>query len=306
MNDAQQILDGVFIGAIYSLFAVGYTLVFGVLDVLNLAHAAAFTVGAVAAYAVIGLHHGPLVLAVLASVGGGGAVGVATEMLCLRPLRRRSAPPLAALVSTLGLAFVIVSALEQMGPSGPFSWLWQDQGNSVALPQGSVPTGAWHFLGLQWPYLKVAIVVVTGLLMVGLWQLVGRTGAGRAMRAVAENPRAARLLGIDVDRVTLYTVVGCSAMAGLAGLLFGAAISDISPYVGRDELELQGLAVIVLGGMGSLLGSVVAGLLLGVIQALALLTIGANFETAVFFVVLLGVLLVRPQGLFGQLVRERI
>jgi branched-chain amino acid transport system permease protein len=303
---AQQLLNGIFLGSIYALFAVGYTLVFGVLDVLNLAHAAAFTIGGVCAYSVLAIHDGPLGLALVAALAGGAAVGVATEYLCLRPLRKRNAPPLAALVATLGLAFVIVAILEQARAGSVLDFLWRAGGDTAGFPQGSVPDGVLHVGGLNFPVPKLAIVVITVVMMVGLAYLVTRTAAGRAMRAVAENPDAARLMGIDVNRVVMLTVVGCSALAGLAGILYGVAISDISPYVGRDQLELQGLAVIVLGGMGSLVGSVVGGYLLGLIEVVALITIGANVRSAVFFMVLFAVLVVRPQGLFGQPVRERI
>jgi len=126
------------------------------------------------------------------------------------------------------------------------------------------------------------------------------------MRAVAESPRAASLLGVDVDRVVLATVVGASALAGLAGILFAVAISNVSPYIGRDEVELRGLAVIVLGGMGNILGTIVGGYLLGLVEVLALITFGSNVRAGVAFAALFLILVARPQGLLGTRVRERL
>jgi branched-chain amino acid transport system permease protein len=133
-----------------------------------------------------------------------------------------------------------------------------------------------------------------------LARVIQGTHTGRALRAVAENPRAARLLGIDVDRVVTRTVVASSALGGLAGILFGLALSDISPYIGRDQMELRGLAVIVLGGMGSITGTAVGGYALGLVEVVALLVFGTNVRAGVAFAVLFGVLVLRPQGLMGR------
>ena len=304
--DAQQILNGIFLGSIYALFAVGYTLVFGVLDVLNLAHSAVFMLGAVFAYSMVSLHGAPFWLAAIVAVGGGAVMGVVIELVCLRPLRRRNAPPITALISTIGLALVLVAVVEQGRPGRFFGWLWRDGANSVSLPKGSVPDRVFHLAGLIVPETKIAILVLSLILMVVLGAVIGRTDAGRAMRAVAENPTAARFLGINVDRVILTTLIASSALAALSGVLYGVAISDISPYIGRDQVELRGLAVIVLGGMGSVTGSIVGGYLLALIEVVTLLTLGTNVRAAVAFAALFVVLVIRPSGLFGATARERV
>jgi branched-chain amino acid transport system permease protein len=132
------------------------------------------------------------------------------------------------------------------------------------------------------------------------------TQVGRGLRAVAENPRAARLMGLDVDRMISLTLVVSSALGGLAGILFGVALGDISPYIGRDSVEVRGLAVIVLGGMGSIPGAVFGGYLLGLIEILALVTLGSGASGGVAFAALFLMLVLRPQGLFGTRLRERI
>ncbi len=148
--------------------------------------------------------------------------------------------------------------------------------------------------------------MVSVLLMLVLGWVVRSTQAGRAMRAVAENARAARLLGVDVDRVILTTLVASSALAGLAGILFAVGISDVSPYIGRDQVELRGLAVIVLGGMGSIPGTIVGGYVLGIVEVVALLVFGTNVRAGVAFAALFLMLVVRPQGLLGSGLRERV
>jgi branched-chain amino acid transport system permease protein len=132
------------------------------------------------------------------------------------------------------------------------------------------------------------------------------TQVGRGLRAVAENARAARLMGLDVDRMISLTLVISSALGGLAGILFGVALGDISPYIGRDSVEVRGLAVIVLGGMGSIPGAVIGGYLLGIVEVLALVTLGGSASGGVAFAALFLMLVLRPQGFFGTRLRERI
>jgi len=302
----QQLLNGIFIGSIYALFALGYTLVFGVLDVLNLAHSAVFMLGAVLAYGLVTFHGVPFWLAALIAIAASGLVGVVIEYVALRPLRRRDAPPITALISTIALALIFVSLVEQSRGDGLLRWIWRDGANSVSFPAGSVPARTFHIAGLAIPEIKVAILVLSLVVMGVMGWVLANTAAGRAVRAVAENPRAARLLGVDVDRVVLTTVVISSALAGLAGILFGAAISDISPYIGRDQVELRGLAVIVLGGMGSIPGTIVGGYVLGLVEVLSLQVFGTNIRAGVAFAALFLMLVIRPQGLIGTRVRERI
>jgi branched-chain amino acid transport system permease protein len=266
----QQIVNAIFIGSIYALFAVGYTLVFGILDILNLAHSAVI------------------------------------EHVCLRPLRRRQAPPIAALISTVGLALVIVAAVEQGTPGSIFRWLWVDGANSVAFPAGTVPNPIWHVGDVTLEASKITIVPITITLMLLLGYVMRYTQVGRGLRAVAENARAARLMGLDVDRMISLTLVISSALGGLAGILFGVALGDISPYIGRDSVEVRGLAVIVLGGMGSIPGAVIGGYLLGIVEVLALVTLGGSASGGVAFAALFLMLVLRPQGFFGTRLRERI
>jgi branched-chain amino acid transport system permease protein len=302
----QQILNAIFIGSIYALFAVGYTLVFGVLDILNLAHSAVFMLGAALTYSLVINHGQSFLVACLIGVAASGAMGLVIEHVCLRPLRRRRAPPIAALISTVGLALIIVAAIEQGQRGTLFGWLWVDGANSVAFPPGTIPNPTWHIGDLTLEASKVAVIPISVALMLALGYVIRYTQVGRALRAVAENPRAARLMGLDVDRMISLTVVISSALGGVAGILFGVALGDISPYIGRDNVEVRGLAVIVLGGMGSIPGAVVGGYLLGLIEVFAVVALGSGARGGVAFAALFLMLVLRPQGLFGTQLREKI
>jgi branched-chain amino acid transport system permease protein len=302
----QQLLNAIFIGSIYALFAVGYTLVFGILDILNLAHSAVFMLGAAVTYSLVVNHGQSFWVAAVLGVAVAAVMGLVIEHVCLRPLRRRRAPPIAALISTIGLALVIVAAIEQGRPDTIFSWLWVDGANSVAFPSGTVPNPTWYVAGLTLEASKVAIIPISIFLMLVLGYVMRYTQVGRGLRAVAENPRAAQLMGLDVDRMISLTLIISSALGGLAGILFGVALGDISPYIGRDNVEVRGLAVIVLGGMGSIPGAVAGGYLLGLIEVLALVVLGSSARAGVAFAALFLMLVLRPQGLFGTPVREKV
>jgi branched-chain amino acid transport system permease protein len=302
----QQLLNAIFIGSIYALFAVGYTLVFGILDILNLAHSAVFMLGAAVTYSLVVNHGQSFWIASVVGVAVAAVMGLVIEHVCLRPLRRRRAPPIAALISTIGLALIIVAAIEQGRPDTIFSWLWVDGANSVAFPSGAVPNPTWNVAGLTLEASKVAIIPISILLMLVLGYVMRYTQVGRGLRAVAENPRAAQLMGLDVDRMISLTLIISSALGGLAGILFGVALGDISPYIGRDNVEVRGLAVIVLGGMGSIPGAVAGGYLLGLIEVLALVVLGSSAQAGVAFAALFLMLVLRPQGLFGTQLREKV
>src|SRR6266851_10322501 len=156
----QQILNAIFIGSIYALFAVGYTLVFGVLDILNLAHSAVFMLGAAVTYSLVVNYNQSFAVACVGGILACVVMGLVIEYVCLRPLRRRRAPPIAALISTIGLALIIVAAVEQGRPGTLFSWLWVDGANSVSLPAGTYPNPIWNVAGLTLEGTKLAVIPI--------------------------------------------------------------------------------------------------------------------------------------------------
>jgi branched-chain amino acid transport system permease protein len=284
----QQIVNGVFLGSIYALFALGYTLVFGVLDILNLAHAAVFMLASFAALVMVeaGLH---LLLALPLAVLVAGLLGLVLERVAFRPLRGRADSNVSGLISSLAVATVFEAvALEVWGP------------NVTRFPFGTLPAGApLRVLGVELSRLQLTTVGVAVVLLAALTWLVRFTRLGREVRAVAESPRAARILGVNVDRTIAASFFISSALGGAAGVLFGLAYNAISPDMGRS-VELKGLAVIILGGMGSMPGAVLAGFALGLTEVFVVAHLGASWRDAVSFAGLFLILVLRPRGLFGE------
>jgi branched-chain amino acid transport system permease protein len=283
----QQVINGLFLGSIYALFALGYTLVFGVLDILNLAHAAVFMLACFVALAMVASLHLHVAVALPLAVLAAGLLGVLLERVAFRPLRGRSDGNTSGLISSLAMATVFEAvALLVWGP------------NVARFPIGTVPDRQVRLLGGVVSEVQLAIIGVAVAIFVALTWLVRRTRLGREVRAVAESPRAARILGVDVDRVIAASFFISSALGGAAGVLFGLAFNAISPDMGRS-VELKGLAVIILGGMGSMPGAVVAGFALGLVEVFVVAYVGSSWRDAVSFAALFVVLVLRPRGLFG-------
>ncbi|HEY2903542.1 MAG TPA: branched-chain amino acid ABC transporter permease [Polyangia bacterium] len=283
----QQIINGLFLGSIYALFALGYTLVFGVLDILNLAHAAVFMLAAFVALSLVGGAHLPLWAALPLAVLAAGVLGVLLERIAFRPLRGRADSNISGLISSLAVATIFQAlALQIWGP------------NVARFPIGTVADHPIAFAGGVISRLQILIIVIALALFVALTFLVRRSRLGRQMRAVAESPRAARILGINVDRVIAWSFFISSALGGAAGVLFGLAFNSIQADMGRS-VELKGLAVIILGGMGSMVGAVVAGFALGLCEVLVVAYLGGSWRDAISFAALFLVLVLRPRGLLG-------
>ena len=282
----QQVVNGLFLGSIYALFALGYTLVFGVLDILNLAHAAVFMLASFAALALVG--HGIHILAAFPmAVLLAGLLGVVLERVAFRPLRARADSNISGLISSLAMATIFEAVA-----------LWSWGPNVSRFPFETIPEATFHLGDAVVSRLQLTIVGVAIALFLGLTWLVTRTRLGREVRAVAESPRAARVLGVDVDRVIAWSFFISSALGGAAGVLYSMAFNAIQPDMGRG-VELKGLAVIILGGMGSMPGAVVAGFALGLTEVFVVANLGASWRDAVSFAGLFLILLLRPRGLFG-------
>jgi branched-chain amino acid transport system permease protein len=283
----QQVINGLFLGSIYALFALGYTLVFGVLDILNLAHAAIFMIASFVALTLVTTLHLDILVALPLAVLGAGLLGLVLERLAFRPLRGRSDSNISGLISSLAMAAIFEAvALELWGP------------NVSRFPFGTIPEKQLQVLGGVVSRLQLTIVAVAVGLFLVLYWLVQRTRLGREVRAVAESPRAARILGVNVDRAIAAAFFISSALGGAAGILFGLAFNSISPDMGRS-VELKGLAVIIVGGMGSMTGAVLAGFALGLTEVFVVSQLGGSYRDAVSFAALFLILVVRPRGLLG-------
>lgn len=286
---AQQMVNGLFIGSVYGLFALGYTLVFGVLDILNLAHAAVFTLGGLIALWLVQSAGMSIWTAFPLATLASGLLGLVINYVAFVPLRKRPDTYFSGLISSIALAIIFESAA--LGLFGA---------RTVRFPPHTVAVRIWQWGGVTVTSLQIEIVLVAAILMVVLTQFLRRNRFGKAIRAVAENERAARLLGVHVDGIIAFTFFISSALGGAAGILFGLYFDALSPDMGRS-IELKGLAVIVLGGMGSIPGAIIGGIAFGLSEVLTVALTGtSNLRDAVAFTVLFAILLLRPSGILGR------
>lgn len=289
----QQIINGLWLGAVYSLFALGYTLIFGVLDILNLAHGSVFMWGAFFGLICVTRFELPIWIALPVAMVGSGLLGVLLDRVAFRPLRARNAPHLAPIISSIGASTIMVSlAQAQFGAQ------------VSRFPPDTFPTRIFNVGAVTVTLLQIVIFVISIVLMIALRAFIRRSKVGKAMRAVAYSERISALLGINVDRIIVSTFFVSSALAGAAGVLLGLAFSAISPFMG-GPVELKGLTVIILGGLGNIEGAMAAGFLLGITEVLSVAYISSDFRDAIAFTVLFLVLLVRPAGIFGTALEKR-
>lgn len=287
----QQVLNGVAVGSVYALFSLGFTLVFGLHRILNLAHGAVFMWGAlIGLYATIA--GAPLYLAFTLALLTGGALGSILEMCIFRPLRRREGTEFSGIVASIGAALILMSIAQQITDT-----------QVLRYPVGAFPIIVYRFWGLRLSLLQIVMMAsVVGLVLLLLYT-VYRTSFGRQMRAVAVNERTARLLGIDPNLVYLKTFFISGALAGAAGMMIGIAFNSVNFLMGEPYM-LRALVIIVLGGLGSIPGAVIAGLLLGLIQTFIVVTPYSGLTDAIIFGLLFIMLLIRPNGLFGPRQRD--
>ncbi|HEX9452812.1 MAG TPA: branched-chain amino acid ABC transporter permease [Candidatus Binatia bacterium] len=310
----QVLLDGIVLGFMYALIALGYTMVYGVLEFINFAHSEIFVLGAFVGVEVLlmlqsggqlAAWHPVLILALVIVIGMviSGLAAMALERIAYRPLM--GGPRLVALISAIGASFFLQDGLRL------FESLWR---NTFYL---NYPT--MDFLERQLPLsaslvipVKSLLVIVTAIItLIGLHFFVNRTRMGSAIRAVAQDPDTASLMGVPVNRVIALTFFVGGSLGGLAGVLFGLHYSLVNPYSGFAP-GMKAFTAAVLGGIGNIPGAMVGGMLLGLLEAfaasyLSLLTdgaFGAEYKDVVAFLVLILILIFRPKGLLGETVRE--
>ncbi|HTD37447.1 MAG TPA: branched-chain amino acid ABC transporter permease [Candidatus Limnocylindrales bacterium] len=285
---AQQLLNGLFLGAVYALFAVGYTLVFGVLDILNLAHAAIFTAAAFAAFSLAGMGV-PLVLAFLIAAVMAGIMGILLDRVAFAPLRARNAGTLVPLISSIGVAIIIGAVLR--GIYGV------DERHFTVGGLDTAPV--IHAGPVTFTTVELTIFLAAIVLMLVLSWVLRATPLGRRIRAVAEDRVAAALLGVNLELTIAATFFIASSLGGAAGVLTALRYNSITLDMG-GPIELKGLAVIILGGMGSVTGAVIGGFILGAVETLAIAYGLSEWRDAILFGVMFVLLVLRPTGLFGK------
>jgi branched-chain amino acid transport system permease protein len=300
----QQSINGLCLGAMYALLALGFTLVYGILELINFAHFNVFMVGSfigmwsLQAFGLSGrdvILTWPLLSAVLATALItttllSGALGVMIERLSLRPLRQVQGP--AAMITTIGVSIILFNIV-----------LLTVGGDSKNYPD-PLPPVAFHIRGAVLRLNDLLIWLLALLLMTALHFLVRRTKLGRAMRATAEDREAAAMMGVDVDRVIMLAFFLGSALAGASGLVFGLYYHFTSFLIGFTT-GLRAFTAAVLGGIGNLPGAMVGGVLIGLLEAASAQFIAAAWSDVIIFSILVLVLVVRPAGLFGRLAPNR-
>jgi len=286
----QQLVNGLMLGASYSLVAIGYTLIFGVLNLLYFAHGEVFMVGAFVGLFLVIYAGTNIYIALLGALIACAVLGAMAFFVAVRPVPKDR--PLAPLISTIGLTIVLQNfAIYVFG------------GRQFAFPE-TIHQTLYHIGPITISSVQIFILGIAITLMVALWLFIERTKFGRAMRAVAENHETAALLGVNVNRVVLITFVIGSGIAGIAGVLDGLKNSSVSPFMGLGA-AVKGLIVMLLGGLGNVPGAMVAGLLLGMIEILSAAYIGTTERDFFSFLILILILLYRPTGLFGTRTAEQ-
>ncbi len=298
----KNVLEGVSLGGVYALIALGYTMVYGVLGLINFAHSDVFMVGAyvglfTASAMGFASNYGggssPLVtlLCIVAAMVACATLGMTIERAVYRPIRK--APKLTPLVTAIGVSMLLQNVAMLAFTATP-------RGFPPVLRASNV-----GFAGVEITNVKLIDLGAAVALMVGLTVLVKRTRVGRAMRAISTNIEAARLMGVPTDRVIAITFGLGSALAGAGGILFGLDQPLVSPFVGVQP-GLKAFVAAVLGGIGNIPGAMLGGLLIGVVEQLAAAYLSSSFAPAIVFSILVVVLLVRPQGLLGKITREKV
>ena len=290
----QQLINALSLGCVYALFALGFTLIFGVLGVINLSHGAVFMVGAYGAVQAITHLHLPLWAGLVFSFVLCGVLGLLIDFLVLRPLRKRNAPHLIPMIASIGVAIVLNNGIQ-----GIFG------AENLRFPSGIVSTDSMELGGLHLTALELGIILLSFVLMGVLMFALKRTQLGRALRAIAESPKAAYLVGINVEGLFFLVSFVAAGLGGVAGVLIGLYSNALFPLMGQPMLH-KGIAVIILGGMGDIRGAMLGGLFLGFAEVLSVAYIGSNMRDAVAFGLLFLVLLVRPKGLFGTLQERKV
>jgi branched-chain amino acid transport system permease protein len=300
----QQIINGVSLGAMYSLLALGFTMVYGIIELINFAHFNIFMVGSfialwlMQAMGIVGQSTilyglpliGVLVLVLVVTMLGAGVLGVAIERVALRPLRGVSGT--APMITTIGLSYII------------YNLVLLNVGADTKNFSNPLPNIPWGIGGATLRLREVLLWAVSLVLMVGLHYFVRRTKMGKAMQATAQDQEAARMMGVDVDKVVVITFFLGSALAGAAGLIFGLYYNYTSFVIGYSA-GLRAFTAAVLGGIGNIPGAMLGGILIGLIESLGGQYLEVRWTDVIIFSILVLVLVFRPTGLMGRAAPSR-
>ena len=293
MRILQYLINGISIGSVYAIIALGYTMVYGIAKMLNFAHGDIIMVGAYISFCVTNYLGLPAIVSVLAAMVVCTILGMLIEGLAYKPLR--GTPSLAVLITAIGVSYFLQNAAQLIWSSSAKNFTSVVTMKPITLFDGQlVITGE-----------VLLTVVVSVLVMIGLTLFTGKTRTGKAMRAVSEDRDAAQLMGIDVNRTISMTFAIGSALAAVAGVLLCSTIPTLTPTTGSMP-GIRAFTAAVFGGIGSIPGAMLGGILLGVIENFSKAYISTQFSDAIVFSVLIVILLVKPAGLLGKQVQEKV
>lgn len=287
----QQVINGLSLGSIYALVALGYTMVYGIIKLINFAHGDIYMIGAYTAFFVTTYMGMSFLPALIVCMIVCGILGVLIERIAYRPLRK--APRITALITAIGVSYVIEYTTQMF------------MGTSTRTYPKLLPDTSWQLGPIHISYIQMVIFTVTIVLMILLTLVIQKTKIGRAMRAVSADENAAKLMGISVDNTISFTFLIGSALAGAAGMLVGVYYNAASPLMGMVP-GLKAFVAAVFGGIGSIPGALVGGLFIGVAETLVVAYGSSLYRDAIVYAILILVLIIKPTGLFGKNEREKV
>ena len=293
MGIFQHLINGISIGSVYAIIALGYTMVYGIAKMLNFAHGDVIMVGAYISFCVTNYLDLPVFVSILASIVVCTVLGVIIEALAYKPLR--GTPSLAVLITAIGVSYFLQNSAQLIWGSAPKNFTSIVTYKPITLFDGRIVITDE----------VIVTVLVSALVMVGLTLFTGKTRIGKAMRAVSEDRDAAQLMGINVNQTISVTFAIGSALAAVAGVLLCSTVPTLMPTTGSMP-GIRAFTAAVFGGIGSIPGAMIGGILLGVIEALSKAYLPNQFSDAIVFGVLILVLLVKPTGLLGKQVQEKV
>lgn len=295
----QHIINGVNLGSIYALIALGYTMVYGILQMINFAHSDVYMVGAFTAYYAakwLGIENNPglttLLTLIFISMVVCSILGVTIERLAYRPLR--NAPRINILITAIGVSLFLEYTGQIVFGADP-----------KVFPEVMIDQTIFTWGNFELKVFDITVLGVSLLAMLGLHFLIHATRVGKAMRAVSQNPGVARMLGINTDRIITFTFIVGSSLAAIGSVLVGMKYPKIDPLMGM-MIGLKAFVAAVLGGIGNIMGAVVGGLIMGLSEEMVVAYLSSSYRDALAFGILIVILLYRPAGLFGRYVPEKV
>jgi len=288
----EQLLNGLTLGSTYALIALGYTMVYGIVQLINFAHGEIYMFGAFAGLILVSFFGFNLIAAMLVAMLFCMLLGILVERIAYRPLRGKSSR-LSALISAIGVSIFLSTLMALMAGT-----------NTHRYPE-VIAHQSYHLGSLDLSLMQILILMISGLLMIGLQFMVQKTRIGKAMRACSQDLDASYLMGINVNRVISFTFAVGSALAAAGGVMVGVYYNAVWPYMGMMA-GLKAFAAAVMGGIGSIPGAMIGGLSLGIMEIMGVAYLSSSYKDAIAFGMLILVLLIRPQGLMGQKISKKV